>query len=75
MEDYLKFLITPLLSEPDRLGITLAASNITISVVDADMGKVIGKNGSVITALRNLVRAYCISHQLPFTVVTLTEPN
>ncbi len=75
MEDYLKFLITPLLSVPDQLVIQVAQSNVTIGVAEADMGRVIGKGGSVISAIRNLVRAYCIGHNLPFTAVTLTEPQ
>ncbi len=75
MEEYLKFLITPLLSTPDSLNIQIAPSNITIAVATADMGRVIGKGGAVISAIRNLVRAYCIGHNLPFTAVTLAEPQ
>lgn len=75
MEEYLNFLLKPLLSESDKLVISIAPSNITITVAEADMGRVIGKGGSVISAIRNLARAYCIGHGLPFTAVTLTEPE
>ncbi len=74
MEDFLRFLITPLLSEPQKLEVKSTSYSVTISVASGDMGRVIGKGGAVISAIRNLVRTYAISHQLPFTTVTLTEP-
>lgn len=75
MSDFLKFLISPLLSQPEELEIKPSTYNISVTVSSDDMGRVIGKNGNVISAIRNLVRAYCISHQQPFTTVTLVEPQ
>lgn len=75
MEEFLRFLLTPLLSQPDKLAIHSATSSVAISVAAEDMGRIIGKNGSVISALRNLVRAYAIAHQLPFTAVSINEPR
>lgn len=75
MHDFLSFLITPLLSQPEKLTINPSTYSVAVSVADADMGKVIGKGGTVISAIRNLVRTYCITHQLPFTTITLTEPT
>jgi len=75
MQDFLIFLLTPLLSQPDQLVIKLSTYNIAISIAPEDMGRVIGKGGAVISAMRNLMRTYCISHQIPFTTITITEPQ
>lgn len=74
MPDFLKFLLAPLLSQPEQLAIKSSTYNIAISVAPQDMGRVIGRGGAVISAIRNLVRTYCISHQIPFTTITITEP-
>lgn len=75
MQDLLQFLLTPLLSQPDQLTIKSSTYNIAISIAPEDMGRVIGRGGTVISAIRNLVRTYCISHQIPFTTITITEPQ
>lgn len=75
MEQLLQFLLTPLLSQPEQLAIKSSTYNIAVSVAPEDMGRVIGKGGTVISAIRNLVRTYCISHQIPFTTITITEPQ
>ena len=65
MEKFLEFLITPLLSEPKSLKLKTESSQITIQIADADTGRVIGKQGSVINAIRTLAKTYCALHQLP----------
>lgn len=75
MEALLQFLFTPLLSQPEQLVIKSSTYNIAVSVAPEDMGRVIGKGGTVISAIRNLVRTYCISHQIPFTTITIDEPQ
>ena len=75
MEALLQFLFTPLLSQPEQLVIKSSTYNIAVSVAPEDMGRVIGKGGTVISAIRNLVRTYCISHQIPFTTITIVEPQ
>ncbi len=75
MQDFLKFLLTPLLSQPDQLLIKSSTYNIAVSVAPEDMGLVIGRGGAVISAIRNLVRTYCINHQIPFTTITIAEPT
>ena len=75
MSDFLRFLLSPLLSQPDQLLIKFSTYNVAISVAPDDMGRVIGRGGAVISAIRNLVRTYCINHQIPFTTITITEPQ
>jgi len=75
MEDFLKFIITPLLSEPKHLQITSTDNSITIKVGDPDVGRIIGKQGNVINAIRTLSRTYCAIHQLPpINILLLTPP-
>jgi predicted RNA-binding protein YlqC (UPF0109 family) len=73
MKDYVAFLITPLLSVPDALEVTVGPSVVTIKIDQADMGRVIGKQGNNISALRTLIRTYCTLHQIPPVSLTLAE--
>ena len=75
MENFLKFLITPLLSEPKELHISSTPESITIKVADADVGRIIGKHGNVINAIRTLLRTYCITTQNSFPHLTLDTPK
>ncbi len=74
MQDFLKFIVSPLLTEPDALKITVESGNISLKVADADVGRVIGKQGNVINAVRTLLKTYCAIHQLPPPNLTLLTP-
>ncbi len=73
MKDYLQFLVSPLLSKPEELIIKIGQSVVSISISKDDMGRVIGKQGSNVSALRTLLRTYCALHQLPPVSLTLEE--
>jgi|GEM_PF-5635544 len=64
MQDFLKFLISPLLSEPDQLVIEPQPAAVYVSAAPADTGRVIGKHGAIITAIRILLRVYCTLNHL-----------
>ncbi|OGC98098.1 hypothetical protein A2634_03635 [Candidatus Amesbacteria bacterium RIFCSPHIGHO2_01_FULL_48_32] len=74
MEEFLTFLIRPLLSKPESLQISTNPGNISISVSPEDTGRVIGKHGQIINSLRTLFKAYCSLHNLPPTSLTLNAP-
>ena len=74
MDSYLQFLISPLLSEPTELTIAIGPNTITIKVAPADTGKVIGKHGSTIHAIRTLFKTYCALHNLPPISLNLDSP-
>jgi predicted RNA-binding protein YlqC (UPF0109 family) len=74
MEDFLKFIVTPLLTEPKQLKINVQPNSVSLKVADADVGRVIGKQGNVINAIRTLVKTYCAVHQLPPTNLLLDTP-
>lgn len=71
MKEFLQYLITPLLSSPEQLVIDISPGNVLISVSESDAGKIIGKKGSVINALRVLLKTYCANHQLAFHNLSL----
>lgn len=73
MDKFLTFLVAPMLTDADKLEVHLAGSSATIHVAAADMGRVIGKHGNIISAIRNLVKVYCATHQTPAMTITLAE--
>ncbi len=60
MRDTLHFLISSMVDDPTQVKVDEAEEggivNFTVSVAKDDMGKVIGKEGKVIKALRNIMR-------------------
>ncbi len=64
MKKALEYIITQIVDEPEKVEISEQEDqgmiNFTITVAQADMGKVIGKNGKVIRAIRNVVKISAI---------------
>jgi predicted RNA-binding protein YlqC (UPF0109 family) len=60
MKDTLKFIIASIVENTDAVEVTeeedQGVINFTIKVDPAEMGKIIGKEGKVIKAIRNLMR-------------------
>jgi len=74
MENFLTYLISPLLSDPAGLTISQNSSTVTVKVSDADTGRIIGKHGAVINALRTLTKTYCAKNHLPQVTIVLDSP-
>ena len=66
MQDFLKFLISPLLTKPEDLDISESVNAISFTVSPQDTGRVIGKKGVMISSIRTLLRAFCTLHHLPY---------
>jgi uncharacterized protein len=75
MEKFLDFLIKPLLSQPEELQVIVAGSVVTLHVSQTDMGRVIGKHGIIISALRTVLRTFCLIHNLPSVTLTLADTS
>jgi uncharacterized protein len=60
MKDTLEFIIKELVDTPEEVEITESEedgiTNLTIKVAQADMGKIIGKEGKVIRSIRNVMK-------------------
>lgn len=60
MKDTLSFLVESIVDKPRKVVVTEeednAVINFTIKVADEDIGKVIGKEGKIIKALRNVMK-------------------
>jgi uncharacterized protein len=60
MKDILSFIISSIVETPDEVKIDEQEDggvvNFTIAVAKDDMGRVIGKNGKIIRAIRNIMK-------------------
>ncbi|HZJ18549.1 MAG TPA: KH domain-containing protein [Patescibacteria group bacterium] len=76
MKDILNYIITSIVEKPDDVNITENEQdevvNLEIDVAKEDMGKVIGKSGKVIKAIRNIMKIPAIK-QNKRIYVSLTE--
>ncbi|WP_100487660.1 KH domain-containing protein [Sporolactobacillus pectinivorans] len=61
MEELIKTLVTPLIERPEQIQIQKVedAGRVTyiLTVARQDMGKVIGRNGQVVSAIRTVISA------------------
>lgn len=64
MKEFLENIIKNIVEDPNAVVVTESSEgeriNLTISVADADMGRVIGKDGKVINAIRMIMRVMAI---------------
>lgn len=76
MKDILSYIVSAIVEKPEEVEITEEEQggivNLTIKVDKDDMGKIIGKNGRVIKAIRNVLKIPAIKHDKKI-YITLTE--
>lgn len=64
MKKALKYIVSQIVENPEKVEINEQEENgminFTITVDPADMGKIIGKNGKVIRAIRNVIKISAI---------------
>lgn len=78
MKDLLVYLAKNLVAKPEAVEVTETQEeqgivNLELSVDSADMGKVIGKEGRIIRALRDLVKVLAIKQNSRVNVVLREE--
>ena len=60
MKDILKYIVTAIVEKEDQVEITESEEdgvvNLVIAVAPEEMGRIIGKNGKVIKAIRNIMK-------------------
>ena len=72
MKNVIEYIVKNLVTSPENVKVTERVDgnlvNIHISVLDADLGKVIGKNGKVATAIRTLARSLARTNNQKVTI-------
>ncbi len=72
MEDFIKYLLTPLVDDLEKVTIeseaTPQGTEYVINAPKSQMGHIIGKQGKLITSIRQLVRLKGIVAQTPVTL-------
>lgn len=78
MNEYLRYLLHPILLHPDKLVITTTedadGTLLSVQVAPKDTGRVIGKAGETIKAIRTIIHAAGSSESKRVSVRVL-EPN
>lgn len=76
MKDTLSLIISSIVDHPDQIAIEETDTNgvitFTVSVAKEDMGKVIGKEGKIIKAIRNVMKIPAIKQEKRI-VIQLSE--
>ena len=74
MKELLKFIAMSLVTNPDEVSVTEIATDsersiiLELRVAQADMGKVIGKQGKIAKAIRTVIKAAAIKENLHVSV-------
>ncbi len=78
MEELVKFLVENIVEKKDEVAVSETQENgaafLKLRVAQEDMGKVIGKRGKIIKAIRNLVRIKAVKQNKKF-FLELEERN
>lgn len=74
MRDFCEYLVKNLVDNPDKVDVSETEDEyqtvvLTITVDPLDMGKVIGKEGKIIKAIRDLVKILAVKEQKRVNVV------
>ena len=74
MVELISFMVKSLVDDKDAAKVTLTdEETITNQVAKEDLGKVIGKDGRIIKAIRTIVRAVANKQQAKYNVVIVEE--
>lgn len=80
MEELLRYIINSLVSKPDQVEISVEDESekvkvVKIAVDSEDMGKVIGRNGKVATAIRTIVKSVTTKENKRYIVKIIEKEN
>ncbi len=78
MKDFLTYLVSQIVDHPEAVAVEEAENdqeitNLSITVDPQDIGKVIGKSGRIIKALRDLTRILAVKKGLRVNVLLREE--
>jgi len=80
MDKILNYIVTSIVEKPEEVKITSdeqedGVINLGIEVADEDMGSIIGKNGKVIKAIRNIIKIPSIKQNKRVYVSLVEKPQ
>ena len=80
MEELLRYIINSLVSKPDQVEISVEDESEKVKVVKVavdseDMGKVIGRNGKVATAIRTIVKSVTTKENKRYVVKIIEKEH
>lgn len=79
MKELLQFIVKGIVDQPDAVEINESEDggliNLTLAVDTADMGKVIGKNGQIIRAIRTLLQTAAFKQNKRVQVILQEEKS
>lgn len=68
MVELVEYLVKGLADNPDEIKISQEGATIKVELAKDDMGKVIGKQGKIVKAIRTIVRAVGMKEGVKYTV-------
>ncbi len=72
MIELIKYVVGSFAEKPDEIEYDIAENgkeiNVTVTLADSDMGKVIGRQGKIAKALRTLVRAGSVKENKKYNI-------
>ena len=76
MKEFVEYMVKALVDEPDAVEVNEVAGEsgllIEVKVAEADLGRIIGKQGRIANAMRTLVKAAALKDEQRATLEILT---
>lgn len=69
MKDFLEWLLKNIVDKPEAVMVRQNGETLEVTVDPSDMGKVIGKEGRIVRAIRDLVRTLAVKQNQHVNVV------
>lgn len=71
MVELVKYMVSELVEDKDAVEVVLAedGATVNVNVAKSDMGKIIGKEGRIVRAIRTIVKAVSARGEIKYSVV------
>ena len=73
MVELVKYMVCELVEDKDAVEVALAedGETVTVKVAKSDMGRIIGKEGRIVKAIRTIVKAVSVRNEVKYSVAIL----